>query len=100
VQLPHVPEYATNNAHMYYLVTAGLEERTRLIEALKADGYHAVFHYLSLHRSPFYRDRHDGRSLPQADRYTECLLRLPLYYELDPAEADRIAQTIRKFYGV
>ena len=46
----------------------------------------AVFHYLSLHTSPFYSTKHDGRNLPQTDRYTDCLIRLPLYYDLEVEE--------------
>ena len=84
IQLPLVFRYATNNAHMFYLVCQSLEQRTALIEALKAKHIHAVFHYLSLHQSPFYKDKHDGRMLPETDRYSDCLLRLPMYYELEP----------------
>lgn len=82
VGLPVIPNYATNNAHMFYLVCPSLEVRTRLIEGLKNQGIHAVFHYLSLHSSPYYADKHDGRSIPHSDRFSECLLRLPLFYEL------------------
>jgi dTDP-4-amino-4,6-dideoxygalactose transaminase len=98
VQLPTVPEYATNNGHMYYLVCRSLEERTALIECLKAQNINPVFHYLSLHTSPFYADKHDGRSLPHSDHYTDCLLRLPLYYELDDTGQDTVSQIILDFY--
>jgi GH24 family phage-related lysozyme (muramidase) len=68
VKLPSIPSYATNNAHMFYLVCNNLEERTALIAHLKKDDILAVFHYLSLHDSPFYKDKHDGRDLPNSDR--------------------------------
>ena len=80
--LPNVPSYATNNAHMFYLVCNSLEERTALINKLKANDIGAVFHYLSLHSSPYYQDKHDGRDLPNCDRFADCLVRLPMYYEL------------------
>ena len=99
LKLPYIPEYATNNAHMYYVVTADLDERTALINALKADGYRAVFHYQSLHQSPFYKDRHDGRTLPNSDRYSDCLVRLPMYFELELETVRNIAKTIRNFYN-
>lgn len=83
VALPFVPTFATNNAHMFYLVFKSLEERNKIIEKLKAKDILSVFHYLSLHKSKFYADKHDGRNLPQTDRYSDCLLRLPMYYELD-----------------
>lgn len=81
-KLPDLPEYATNNAHMFYLVCNNLDERTALISKLKENDVLAVFHYLSLHSSPFYKDRHDGRILEQSDRYSDCLVRLPMYYDL------------------
>ena len=81
-RLPDIPEYATNNAHMFYLVCNSLAERTALIKKLKDNDILAVFHYLSLHSSEFYKDKHDGRALPECDRYADCLVRLPMYYEL------------------
>ncbi len=81
-QLPDIPDYATNNAHMFYLVCNSLEERTALIKWLKENDIQAVFHYLSLHSSPYYLDKHDGRELLNCDRYADCLVRLPMYYEL------------------
>lgn len=83
IQLPQIPEYATNNAHMFYLVCNSLEQRTSLINYLKRDNIHAVFHYLSLHTSDFYCEKHDGRMLVNSDKYTNTLVRLPLFYELD-----------------
>jgi dTDP-4-amino-4,6-dideoxygalactose transaminase len=100
LQLPFVPEYATNNAHMFYLVVEDLDLRSRLIAALREAGYLAVFHYQALHDSPFYAERHDGRPLPNARRYTDCLLRLPLYFELRPEQAQAIAEGVRRFFGV
>ena len=73
VGLPVIPEYATNNAHMFYLVCNSAEERQNLIEHLRKNGVHAVFHYLSLHKSPYYATKHDGRALPNCDRFAKCL---------------------------
>ena len=81
--LPLVPEYATNNAHMFYLLFPDLAKRTDFIAKMKARDILCVFHYLALHDSEFYRGKHDGRPLPNCDRYADCLVRLPLYYELD-----------------
>lgn len=82
--LPNIPANATNNAHMFYLLFPGLDERSKFISAMKAKDVQCVFHYLSLHSSAFYEKRHDGRSLPNCDRYADCLVRLPLFYELNP----------------
>ena len=83
IQLPVVPEYASHNAHAFFIVTKDLEHRNRLIFQLKNAGFTAVFHYLSLHASDYFKDKHDGRNLPNSDKFTNCLLRLPLFYDLD-----------------
>jgi len=98
VQTPSIPEYATNNAHMYYLVAKNLEERTKLIEHLKKNDIHAVFHYLSLHKSPFYKAIHGDKELLQSDRYTDCLIRLPMYFELTNEQVTKISSVILDFY--
>ena len=92
--LPDIPGYATNNAHMFYLVCNSLSERTALIKKLKENDILAVFHYLSLHSSEFYKDKHDGRSLPECDRYADCLVRLPMYYDLKMVDVEQICKTI------
>ena len=97
-KLPDLPDYATNNAHMFYLVFPSYEKRTKVIAALKENGYQAVFHYLSLHKSEYYKNKHDGRELPNADRYTDCLVRLPLFYDLEIEEVERICATIKQFF--
>lgn len=98
--LPIVPEYATNNAHMFYLVFPSLEERTKLIKALKTYDITAVFHYLSLHSSPYYAEKHDGRILTNCDKFADCLVRLPLFYELSENDLAKIIETIRKVYSI
>ena len=92
--LPDVPGFATNNAHMFYLVCNSLAERTALIKRLKENDVQAVFHYLSLHSSPYYLDKHDGRELPNCDRYADCLIRLPMYYDLNENQVDAICELI------
>ena len=96
--LPDLPEYATNNAHMFYLVLPSLEARTALLAHLKSHDILAVFHYLSLHSSPYYKNRHDGRDLPQCDRYADCLLRLPLFYDLTKEQVNEICDCIETYY--
>lgn len=96
--LPDIPDYATNNAHMFYLVCRNLEERTALIKYLKEHDIQAVFHYLSLHSSEFYKTKHDGRELPECDRYMDTLVRLPMYYDLEIEDVKRICEVINVFY--
>jgi len=82
--LPNLPDYATNNAHMFYLVFPCLAARTKFIADMKAKNVQCVFHYLPLHASVFYACKHNGRVLPNCDRFADRLVRLPMFYELDP----------------
>lgn len=97
VKLPYIPEYATNNAHMFYLLCPSLEYRTALMKFLKENDVQTTFHYLPLHSSKYYEDKHDGRELPNCDRYGNTLVRLPLFYELSDMEIDKIVKLIIKF---
>jgi len=97
--IPVIPGYATNNAHMFYLVCPSLEERTKLINALKQKDILAVFHYLSLHSSPYYHDKHDGRVLANCDMFADCLVRLPMFYELTDENLELIIETIKSVYS-
>lgn len=99
IRLPEIPAYATNNAHMFYLVCSSLEERTALIKHLKDNGVLAVFHYLSLHLSDYYmKNNLDIPNLPECDKYADCLVRLPMYYELKDGEVGIIVSLIKDFY--
>lgn len=99
VRLPQIPSYATNNAHMFYLICRNLEERTGLITHLKDNGVTAPFHYLALHKSEYYLNHSNLRPiLPNCDIYADCLLRLPMYYDLELEQADEIINLIKEYY--
>ena len=95
--LPNIPDYATNNAHMFYLVFPSLEKRTEFIKYMKEHGVLTPFHYLALHQSEFYHNKHDGRMLPECDRYADTLVRLPMFYDLDIEQAENICKLIREY---
>src|SRR6185437_11706490 len=95
IQLPELPLYATNNAHIFYILFPDGEKRNECIRRLKDNNILSVFHYLSLHKSPFFNEKHDGRELPQTVRYSETLLRLPMYYELEKSDVKRICDLIK-----
>lgn len=98
VRLPEIPEYATNNAHIFYLICNSSKERTALIKHLKSDGILAVFHYIALHQSPFYNSPVQDIKLTNANLYTDRLIRLPLFYELSHKEQTGIIRSIIDFY--
>lgn len=96
--LPYIPQYATNNYHMFYIICKTLENRTALVQYLKSKGILAVFHYLPLEQSAFYKEKHDGRHLPNTSHFADTLLRLPLYYTLTDDELSFVIQSITEFF--
>jgi dTDP-4-amino-4,6-dideoxygalactose transaminase len=94
VELQRTPAGATNNAHMFYLVFESLEQRTAVQSHLRSEGISASFHYLSLHTSTYFSGLHDGRPLPNSDRYSDCLLRLPMHGTLTLADVDRVTEAL------
>ena len=99
IELPYIPKECVHNAHMFYIKTKDMEERTRLIDFLKERGVWAVFHYVPLHSAPagIKFGRFHGE-----DKYTtkesERLLRLPLFYKLTADETTYIAKQVKAFY--
>ena len=126
INLPDIPEYATNNAHMFYIVCRSLEDRSALINGLKENGILSVFHYLSLHKSGYYTSHEESRpdvykskeiesrqsiggsaqdetqitglDLPNCDHFADCLVRLPMFYELNQEQVDRIINATQEFF--
>ena len=94
IKVPVLEANSENNAHMFYIVCKDLAQRTAIIDGLKKADIHAVFHYLSLHKSPLYNNKHDGRNLPNCDRYSDTLLRLPMFFELNSEDIQRITKKI------
>lgn len=99
VALPKLPNYATNNAHLFYLICSSVEERHSLIAYLKKQGILAVFHYISLHNSSYYKTHGSLSHLPNSDLYSDRLLRLPLFYSLTPVEQEQVVDSIKRFYA-
>ena len=97
MRLPIIPEYATNNGHIFYIVCPSLDYRSRFMEWMKEHGVQTTFHYLPLHSSQYYASQYQGPQLQQCDRYADCLVRLPLYYELKDEEVNNISKLIIEF---
>jgi dTDP-4-amino-4,6-dideoxygalactose transaminase len=98
IELPRVPPGADNNAHIFYLVCRSAAERDDLLAHLKGQAVQAVIHYQALHRSPFYLEENPETTLPQAERYSDCLLRLPLYCDITSEEQARVCQSVLSFF--
>ncbi len=99
IELPVIPKECEHNAHMFYIKTKDIEERSKLIAHLKENGISAVFHYIPLHSAPagLKYGRFHGE-----DKYTtkesERLLRLPMYYGLTADETTYVCERIKEFY--
>ena len=97
--MPDIPEYATNNGHMFYIVCRSLDERSQLISCLKDNGIIAPFHYLSLHQSDYYKSVEKSiPELPNCDLFADRLVRLPMYFELQDNEVLLVIEKIKYFY--
>lgn len=100
VRLPVIPKECEHNAHMFYIKCASVEERSELIEFLKAYNIQSVFHYIPLHSSK--AGRQYGEFFLE-DKYTtvesERLLRLPLYYNMKSEDVYKVIDCIYTFYN-
>jgi dTDP-4-amino-4,6-dideoxygalactose transaminase len=87
-----------SNGHMFYIILDSLDTRTQLIEYLKTQGVHSVFHYVPLHSS-FAGRKHGrtGSTMVITDDLSERLLRLPLHYEMDDQDIARVSTAIFTF---
>jgi dTDP-4-amino-4,6-dideoxygalactose transaminase len=99
VKLPSIPPHCTNNGHIFYLVCSNKKERDSLINVLLEDRIHPTFHYLPLHLSPYYGPQHDGRSLPNAERFSDCLVRLPLHYRMNFEDVGYVTTYVKNFFS-
>ena len=100
LMLPRIPGFATNNGHIYYIVTNTPGERVALLKYLQKNDIQAIFHYLPLHESLYFHDQYHGSPLPNTLRFSECLVRLPLFYDLGEEEIEYITGKIIKFFGL
>ncbi|OWY22837.1 dTDP-4-amino-4,6-dideoxygalactose transaminase [Sphingobacteriales bacterium UPWRP_1] len=98
VRLPYLPPWSHRNGHLFFICCPDNQTRNNLIAHLRSMGIYAVFHYLALHKSPYYQNKYTGGNLPMADYYTGCLVRLPLFYELGFDEVDYICEQVTAFF--
>lgn len=99
IELPYIPEECEHNAHMFYIKAADIAERDSLIKYLKENGASAVFHYVPLHTAPagIKFGRFHGEDKYTTNTY-ERLLRLPLYYQLERSDLEKVCELITEFY--
>lgn len=99
VRRPIIPNECTNNAHMFYLLCRSLEERSAFIARLRENGIYAPFHYIPLHSSPagkkFCRT---ASPMTVTDKVSDCLVRLPLFYDLSAEQQDYVIEKSIEFW--
>ena len=100
LERPYIPEYATHNAHMYYIKVKDLRVRTKLLAYLKERGILSVFHYVPLHSATAGKKfgRFHGEDV-YTTKESERLMRLPMYYGLKEEEVRYVASKIIEFYS-
>jgi len=99
IRRPYMDEHCSCNGHIFYIITGGLEERSRLISFLKSRNIFSVFHYVPLHSSP--AGIKYGRSfgdLKITDEISDRVLRLPLYFEMKDDDIQHVVDTVASFY--
>jgi len=100
IELPFIPEHCESNYHMFYILLKDHKQRTDLIQFLKADNIQAVFHYIPLHSSPMGESLgYEKGLLPVTESISDCLLRLPFYYELTELDIERISQRVSEYFN-
>ncbi|MFZ6014100.1 MAG: DegT/DnrJ/EryC1/StrS family aminotransferase, partial [Bacteroidota bacterium] len=98
LQLPQVPKHCKHNAHLFYILTKTADDRGELINHLKANNIQAVFHYLSLHQSPYFVNQYAGDPLTHTNCYSDRLIRLPMYVELSASEVQKVTDAIYQYF--
>ncbi len=99
LKLPVIPSYATVNGNMYYFLMPSKEERDKILGYLRSQEIQAVFHYLPLHSSPYFKDKHDGRDMPNTIRFADCIVRLPFFYSLKEKQIRYITEKVSEYFG-
>jgi dTDP-4-amino-4,6-dideoxygalactose transaminase len=92
--LPVIPDFASHNAHIFYLVCESVLQRDYLIKEMKTAGIQAFFHYPPLHLSKYHLQQHRPYPLPHALKFSEQLIRLPLYVGLSKDDQDYVVEQL------
>lgn len=98
VLLPQIPDYADVNGHLFFLECVSKKIRDNLISHLNKKGIQAVFHYLPLHLSPYFSKKYHGKELKNSVKFSERIIRLPLFVDLTEQEQDYIINAIKDFF--
>ena len=96
--LPILPKESTNNAHLFYMTLPSIEDRDEYLKYMRKHKVNPVFHYLSLHKSPFYENKSVIKEVPNSDKFANQLVRLPLFYSLTNEEMEYIVKLTYQYF--
>ncbi|MEA3505738.1 MAG: dTDP-4-amino-4,6-dideoxygalactose transaminase, partial [Bacteroidota bacterium] len=99
ISIPGIPDYATKNGNMFYFFANSLKERDAVLASLKKKGVLSVFHYLPLHKSEYFKSKYSGGKLANTIKFSERIIRLPFYVELEEKQIALICREITDFYA-
>jgi len=98
IERPKIPSFANHNGHTFYLLVESQLVRDNLITHLAQMGISATFHFQSLHRSKYWLKNHLALEFTNANRFSECLVRLPLFYGLTKENQEAIVEEVKTFF--
>ncbi len=99
-KLPIIPPHVEHSGHMFYIMLDNRQQRQNIIAFLENHGIMAIFHYIPLHRAPYWKGKYDNISLPVTEQVSETLLRLPLYYNITGEEVKYVVKYITHFLNL
>ena len=97
ITLPIISEYSTNNAHIFYVTCKNLEQRDQLSSFLKQKSIQAYFHFICLHASPVANQNTTSKAYPNAKKFEECLIRLPLFNDITKEQLIEVIMEVKSF---
>ena len=97
-KLPKIPLDVKHNGHLFYIILSSIEQRKKITKFLQTKGISAHFHYLPLHKAPFWKGKYNHLELPVTDNVSDTLLRLPLYFNMSKEEIEYVVKYIKIFF--
>ncbi|NGP89793.1 dTDP-4-amino-4,6-dideoxygalactose transaminase [Fodinibius halophilus] len=87
LRLPVIPEGRDSNYHIFHFLADSEEQQQALIDSFKEEDIPATFHYVPLHSAPFFESNYEVNNfLKRTQKYSDRLIRLPLYPGLEANE--------------
>jgi dTDP-4-amino-4,6-dideoxygalactose transaminase len=93
--LPIYPDYGKSNGHNVFIICKNQEYRDLILSKMKNVSIHAAFHYSALHTSKYFQRYNSQLSLPNSEKFSDCLLRLPFFTDMSEEYIDLVVNCLR-----